>query len=249
MNKKQFIEQEGATCQNWTWSWSYVNHEKKFVIFGAWLDIKNNDDFLILSEKWQINPDGKKTPGYNQSLDHINLILKDGYKLRIFVMEAEDVNSHPRKIKFFEQKLHDKYLLPRNNNGIREYYACDEFRSAEEVIAGTESYKEGLLTQVKVNKYERNPDARRKCIEKYGYNCWVCEFDFEKFYGSEIGSEYIHVHHKVLVSARGGEEYIINPEEDLIPVCPNCHSMIHRNPNKPIDVNELKNIIIKNKKN
>ena len=36
MNRKQFIEQQGATCRNWNWSWSFVNHEERFVIFGAW---------------------------------------------------------------------------------------------------------------------------------------------------------------------------------------------------------------------
>ena len=244
MNKKQFLKQEGATCDNWTWSWSYVNHNKKFVIFGAWLDNKNNGDFLILSEKWQTKPNGKKSPGYKQSADHINLILEENYKLKIFIMEAVDINIHPRKIKFFERELHDKYLLPKNNNGIQEYYACNEFIFAEEIVEDTNNYKEGLLTQVKVNKYERNPDARRKCIEKYGYNCWICEFDFKKFYGAEIGSEYIHVHHKIPISTIK-EEYIIDPINDLIPVCPNCHSMIHRNPRKPIDVNKLKSLIKK----
>ena len=38
MKRKQFIESFGATCKNWTWSWSFVNHDEKLVIFGAWDD-------------------------------------------------------------------------------------------------------------------------------------------------------------------------------------------------------------------
>ncbi|MBZ6758337.1 HNH endonuclease, partial [Klebsiella grimontii] len=26
MNRKQFIQSRGATCRNWTWSWSFINH-------------------------------------------------------------------------------------------------------------------------------------------------------------------------------------------------------------------------------
>ncbi|MDU1358416.1 MAG: HNH endonuclease, partial [Enterobacter sp.] len=24
MNRKQFIQSRGATCRNWTWSWSFI---------------------------------------------------------------------------------------------------------------------------------------------------------------------------------------------------------------------------------
>lgn len=35
MNQKQFIQSRGATCRNWTWSWSFINHGEQFVIFGV----------------------------------------------------------------------------------------------------------------------------------------------------------------------------------------------------------------------
>ncbi|PFQ93177.1 hypothetical protein COK28_07075 [Bacillus cereus] len=39
-----------------------------------------------------------------------------------------------------------------------------------------------------------------------------------------------------------GEEYEINPIEDLRPVCPNCHSMLHKR--KPAySIEELKNLL------
>lgn len=85
---------------------------------------------------------------------------------------------------------------------------------------------EGAKQQVTVNRYERNPIARRQCLEIHGYNCSVCEMNFEKTYG-EIGKEFIHVHHLVPLHEIN-EEYAVNPETDLIPVCPNCHAMLHR---------------------
>ena len=65
-------------------------------------------------------------------------------------------------------------------------------------------------------------------------------FDFEAVYGG-LGRGFIHVHHLVPVSTIG-KEYKIDPIQDLRPVCPNCHSMLHKN-NPPLTIEELKNII------
>lgn len=88
------------------------------------------------------------------------------------------------------------------------------------------TFPEGAVQQVFVNKYERNPLARRICIKHYGALCNICGFDFQKTYG-DWGKNYIHVHHIVPLSVIN-QEYNLDPIEDLIPVCPNCHSMIHR---------------------
>ncbi len=96
---------------------------------------------------------------------------------------------------------------------------------------------EGAVRQITSNKYERNPQARKICIEKYGTQCSVCGFDFEKIYG-EVGKDFIHVHHLNQVSSIK-KEYEINPIEDLRPVCPNCHAMIHRE-KIPLTIEELK---------
>lgn len=96
---------------------------------------------------------------------------------------------------------------------------------AEEVV-DSECCIEGATKTISVNTYERNPQARAACLAAHGYNCVVCGFDFENEYG-EIGKDYIHVHHlKQLADI--GVEYELNPVEDLRPVCPNCHSMLHR---------------------
>ena len=64
MSRKQFIESQGATCRNWTWSWSFINKMEKVIIFGAWdLQTKGNTS-LILSEDWKISRRGRKQPAY-----------------------------------------------------------------------------------------------------------------------------------------------------------------------------------------
>jgi predicted HNH restriction endonuclease len=105
---------------------------------------------------------------------------------------------------------------------------------------GESALWEGGKTRVVVNRYERDPKARKACIDIFGATCSICEFDFAKKYG-EIGRGYIHVHHLKPLSALG-KKYKINPKEDLRPVCPNCHEMLHTM-NPPRTMEELKDAL------
>jgi 5-methylcytosine-specific restriction protein A len=87
-------------------------------------------------------------------------------------------------------------------------------------------YFEGAVERVLVNRYERNKAARQECIDHYGTTCAVCDFDFEAAYGL-LGKGYSHVHHLLELSSIG-ESYEVDPIQDLRPVCPNCHAMLHR---------------------
>lgn len=100
-------------------------------------------------------------------------------------------------------------------------------------------YREGSRTRVSSYRYERDPNARSACITHYGAHCAVCEFDFSEIFGV-IGDGFIHVHHLVPISDHN-EEYAIDPIEDLRPVCPNCHAMLHRK-SPPYSIEELQYI-------
>lgn len=104
-----------------------------------------------------------------------------------------------------------------------------------------QTYIEGAVKQVTVNAYERDPEARRVCLSYYGTNCSVCGFSFEQYYG-KIGKDFIQVHHlKPLWQIRG--EYELDPVNDLRPVCPNCHAMLHRGQDSPRSIEKLKEVI------
>lgn len=96
----------------------------------------------------------------------------------------------------------------------------------EEIAATTTPLVEGAVCRVTVNAYERNPQARRQCIEANGTSCAICGFNFGEVYG-EVAEGYIHVHHIRPLSEIGGP-YTVDPVEDLQPVCPNCHAVLHR---------------------
>jgi 5-methylcytosine-specific restriction protein A len=98
----------------------------------------------------------------------------------------------------------------------------------------------GMVTQVLANRYERNLRARRDCIEHHGLSCAACGFNFEAVYG-EIGHDFIHVHHVVPVS-RLGPGYELDPLTDLIPLCANCHAVVHLRP-EPVPPAELRHML------
>lgn len=114
-----------------------------------------------------------------------------------------------------------------------------------EELRNPQGYTEGAVLRIVVNAYERDLKARAACLAKLGYRCSVCQMSFSEVYG-DIGEGFIHVHHKKPLAAMRAD-YIIDPRKDLIPVCPNCHAMLHTT-NPPLGVDELVAIYEKQRK-
>ena len=113
-----------------------------------------------------------------------------------------------------------------------------------EIVNESEIEYEGAKKTVVVNKYERSSKARENAIKFHGLACKVCDLNFQDKYG-EIGKDFIHIHHITPIH-NIGKNYKIDYEKDLIPVCPNCHSMLHRKINgKEPSIEELKFMIKK----
>jgi 5-methylcytosine-specific restriction protein A len=93
-------------------------------------------------------------------------------------------------------------------------------------LGGPDALLEGVRYQITVNAYERDPEARRLCIERQGTRCVVCSFSFGATYGP-VAEDFIHIHH-VRPLAEISQEYRVDPDADLRPVCPNCHAVLHR---------------------
>lgn len=77
---------------------------------------------------------------------------------------------------------------------------------------------------------KRNKILRQACINYYktlhgGHIvCECCGFDFIKAY--DLNDEYIEIHHRFPFSQTEGE-HSVNSQTDLVPLCANCHRMIH----------------------
>jgi len=145
------------------------------------------------------------------------------------VIDANDDSETEEKILLYAKRLLSLILslLPL------------EEKTDKELPAGL---PEGARMKIEVNRYERNRLNREACIEAKGAVCTVCSFNYHSFYG-DIGDGYIHVHHIIPVS-KLGENYILDPVNDLTPICANCHAMIHKQ-DPPYSVDKLKEIIQK----
>lgn len=165
--------------------------------------------------------------------DEVRITLMSEY----FILKNADVNDniYIKKVDVGDNVFFEIDLL---RNGFSTTYAPYTLLSDEDNEESDEDYYEGTRIKILVNKFERDTKARDKSIEHYGAVCAACEFDFKEEYG-EIGKGFIHVHHLVPI-AQIGKSYKVDPINDLIPVCPNCHAMIHKRKPKPFTIDEIK---------
>lgn len=201
-------------------------------------DTIDDKDYWVDSEKYEDSKEEYyiklRLIGYGdtEELSYDNLLQKGFVQgiIRGKIIMSEDF------VQYVDKFLKDVQIDETDN------HFGDELKESD-----AHKFPEGAVKKIKVNTYERNSHARRKCIEYHGVNCSICGLNFEEMYG-EMGKGYIHVHHIVPLSEIG-EGYEVDPINDLIPVCPNCHNMLHKKTNgKYLSIDELKEIIESNKK-
>lgn len=137
----------------------------------------------------------------------------------------------------------------RARDGLRKAgFECADLSECPPLDQPNEPLIEGDERHITRSVRERNPVARALCIEHYRnlnsgkLACLVCDFDFSETYGA-IGDGFIHVHHlNPLAEASSLRQ--VSPEFDLVPVCPNCHGLIHRG-NKNRSISEMRQLLKK----
>jgi 5-methylcytosine-specific restriction protein A len=63
---------------------------------------------------------------------------------------------------------------------------------------------------------------------------------------AELAQHVIHVHHTKPVGSLP-ENYRIDPIRELVPVCPNCHAVIHAK-RKPLSIKKLRSLLSNRRK-
>jgi 5-methylcytosine-specific restriction protein A len=124
---------------------------------------------------------------------------------------------------------------------LNQKEVIDDLASIQNMETGNEksSCTEGGTKVIISVRYERSLKNRNDAFKIHGYSCAVCNFNFGETYG-EWGKDFAEVHHLVPISESGGIKKIINPETDLIVLCPNCHRMVHRKKGLTLTVEELR---------
>jgi len=174
-----------------------------------------------------------------------HLLDGEGYERKLSVAATDDFLSWIARDSGEEKLLnaisalrqHIEYYSALSKTPMRAHRAVlakyeglvetgEGFVNYPEEIPDSAKNTEGRVKAVLVNIYERSRTARNACVQAHGTTCAVCEFDFGVIYGP-LGQDFIHVHH-LLDLAKVGKEYEVDPVKDLVPVCPNCHAMLHR---------------------
>lgn len=93
--------------------------------------------------------------------------------------------------------------------------------------------------------HERSPRLRAASREYWRHRlgalrCIACQFSFSDAYGA-TGDDFIELHHIRPLGSRLKTHR--NTVADLIPLCSNCHRMVHRTVDNPIDLKGLRAIV------
>jgi hypothetical protein len=145
--------------------------------------------------------------------------LKDGPSYRYRIKTAANLQT---LINFI-----DENILPQNGHIKLKLDITEQNIESAKLTLDVENelFNEGARKQVVSVAIERNRQARAACLTIHGSACKACGITLAERYAG-IEKDIIHVHHLILVSDHPGE-YRIDPRNDLVPVCPNCHSVIH----------------------
>lgn len=166
-------------------------------------------------------------------------IIAERFRHHLYLFaQGNNLQSAPPEIRF------ERYLTEADTYRV-------EFIVPEEVTLDSISYdaenlhdlglQEGASKLRMTSVYERNLKIRLAAIHIHGIRCLACGFDFGEAYGT-WGAGYIEIHHLFPLAAQG-EERVVDPATDLIPVCANCHRMFHRKKDRILSLEEVRMMI------
>jgi hypothetical protein len=264
LNNKPFIPLSKLKEIDPTTNWTPQNNGNQIPAYAYTkiLSLLNKDQNSILFEKKIY------FPIIGETIDSLLLNDKSAHRDQIVEVLIERhsstfekiANNSGKSVLFIAQNMVDwfsaeltkqseivaewqnKYIRTKVKINGREItnYSFSSHLNQDEIIPEDIVFKEGSIKEIKVNAYERNPQARQVCLNYYGYSCQCCGFNFETAYG-EIGKNFIHVHH-IHPLSEIKNEYVLNPIKDLVPVCANCHAMLHRS-TPPYSISEIQNMM------
>lgn len=156
------------------------------------------------------------------------------FNCRIVLLPIPEIKDENEQLNFLYDWMMHGVSLVLSLLTIEETNTSDMEQNAQQ---------EGNVKEILSKRYERSRINREICLAHKGYSCSVCGFNFLSTYG-RLGKDFIEVHHTTPVSEMG-DNYTIDIDRDLVPVCSNCHSMIHRK-KPPLTVDELKTMITTN---
>jgi hypothetical protein len=152
------------------------------------------------------------------------------------------LNSNMDKLRYL---LVNDFQWEDLKDGLEIVQKSSDERRTIEIFDESIMIQEGMKKIVETSVYERSTKLRQIAIEHFTKDediiCEACDFSFKKFYG-DIGKGYIEIHHIKPVFKYQDEELgktIETALTNVVPVCSNCHRMIHRNWKNPLKIDFL----------
>lgn len=174
-------------------------------------------------------------------LQEINEVEEYRRKIKVHpILKGIDSSEEPRYTEVL--KWYRLWLKSQLNNSVpfltpAEYKVLEEGKvsklSERKILKKQHStiFLEGEAGEAQETVYrQRNMELREACIDYFrmlhdGHIvCECCGFEFAAQY--DIDDDYIEIHHRFPFSHTDGE-HEVNSETDLVPLCANCHRMIH----------------------
>lgn len=250
-----------ATNPKYCYEWSFVE-PGKVVVLNLWHRHMRTRGGKIVQQHNFLRGAGAarkanwKTRGHKMNFA-VATAWSDRLPVRVIICDGRMRDQHDPQVRASEVKARQLDVVPwavtaydeatgaatitRGARPGRSHAKTSPARGRERIypdeLNARDSYEEGARKQVIVNAYERDPRARRDCLRFFGYRCVVCDLLFSERYGA-LGEDFIHVHHVRPISRRG-KVHRVSPTFDLVPVCPNCHAMLHRT-NPPMSIDRLR---------
>lgn len=225
------------------------------------IDILNQIEKIYLSEHNDLSPD--------KIVNKVIPIIMNNWNIgstSVYDVMSRKYRPHIKDMEHFKDLVEDWLqgssealelaLRKKSNNNDKECQLINTlFKTShqkhkisdelfpESGFTDKESFREGGRLIKLHLAIERNQTLVKKAKKQWlnqgngEIRCLVCGFSFEETYG-ELGAGYIEAHHLIPLSQL---EESYSEEKDLVPVCSNCHRMLHRKPD--VDINDLKTII------
>lgn len=184
-----------------------------------------------------------------QKFDHAVLAKKDGNYYEEIPERQKSNYWRPSVRPISEEIFADIVVfaaLTEPRHIIEDIQTAKDLAENEADEESLVSYEEGKKSSKFVTRYERDARLKKQAKKIHGTTCFACGFNFGDFYG-EYAKDFIHIHHVVPVS-EFGESKSVNPKTDLVPVCANCHGIIHRKKERTLSIDELKTMIAASQK-
>lgn len=195
----------------------YMNRENYYIVIFSENKIKIllelhkiNQEYNSLNIEWRYKP--SKRDGRNEE------------RRECFIKYCGDVISRievPKYVEEIETFLSEIFDLIhkriKSDNIIFNEDIITEFPEGKvyERVHKVRERNSKLIQQIKKERLEKD----KKLV------CEICEFDFYKVY-KDLGKGFIEAHHIIPVSQL--KEDSKTKKEDIVLVCSNCHSMLHR---------------------